>query len=64
MKKFIVDHFYSGNNFLGYLVQDENGFFEFGYDADVKEPRYMVHKFKKIELFWEFLNRNYGKNWR
>lgn len=62
----IIDRFFSGNNFIGYLcaVEHADGLV-FGYDADCVDPEYAVYHFEDMEEFTEFLNDKYGpQGWR
>jgi hypothetical protein len=59
----ILGKFWNGNNFLGFLVRNWDGSFSFGYDAECDQPSYMVHTFKKLSDFYDFMNDNH-KGWR
>ena len=59
MKKIISNHF-DGNNFVGHLIQIDDGSFIFGYDAEAEEPNYHVFNFKTESEFFEFAKQNYS----
>jgi hypothetical protein len=56
----IIDKFYDGDNFIGYLVC-QDGKFYFGYDVEngLLKARYHVYSFKSLEEFFTFLSDNY-----
>ena len=58
--KEILNFFYAGYNFLGFLVynsQDE--VYQFGYDANSKNPRYHMESFTSLEEAYAYLEENY-----